>query len=127
MKKTFFLFFAFAIMLVVSSCENNRELVQVLKDKYYFTDPEVSGILSLKCAKCHDGIAPYGKKVNVADYAKVKSVWVTSTTSDYKGSPFYKSVVKPGGTMVGPENGALSDFESQVLIKWLETGAEQSK
>lgn len=127
MKKTLFSIFAFATMLFVSSCSDNREQVQVLKDKYYFTDPEVSGLLSLKCSKCHDGMAPYGKKVNVADFAKVKSVWVTSTTSDYKGSLLYKAVVKPGGTMIGPENGALSDFDSQVIIKWLETGAEEKK
>lgn len=127
MTKNFISTFAIITVLIFSSCEYNREPVQVLKAKYYYTDPEVSNILTLKCAKCHDGVAPYGKKVNAADYNKVKTVWTTSTTSDYKGSDFYKAVVKPGGTMIGPENGALSDFESQVLIKWLETGAEQSK
>jgi len=126
MKKHLSVIFVIVLTILVTSCENNREPVQVLKSKYYFTDTEVSSILSLKCSKCHDGVAPYGKKVNVADYAKVKSVWA-STTSDYKGSLMYKAVVKPGGTMVGAEFGGLSDFESLILIKWLETGAEQSK
>jgi len=55
----------------------------------------------------------------------VKDVW-TATTTDYKGSPLYKAVVNPGGTMIGAEFGGLTLYESQILIKWLETGAEQS-
>ena len=111
--------------LTISSCSNNREPVNVLKEKYYYTDAEVSGVFNQKCSKCHDGVI--GKKVNASNYEKVREVWTTSTSGNYKDTPLYNAVKQPGGTMIGIEFGGLTDFQSQVIIKWLETGADQSK
>lgn len=125
MKKQLNFILAIGLLFLVSSCENNREPDFVLKEKYYFTDIEVSSIFA-KCTKCHDGVAPLGKKVNVLDYAKVNSVWVNST-SGYESSALYKAVKQPGGTMIGAEFGGISINESLVIIQWLKTGAAQSK
>lgn len=125
MKKKLNFILAVVLLFLVSACENNREPDFVLKDKYYFTDSEVTGIFA-KCTKCHDGVAPYGKKVNVLDYAKVNSVWVNSATG-FENSLLYKAVKQPGGTMIGAEFGGISANESLIIIQWLKTGAAQSK
>lgn len=133
MKKSRSLFFTLFVLFLVSSCENNREVVP--SNNF---NGGVSVIFKTRdCGQCHDALI-LGPGVKMKSdpylYSDIMKNWVLKTPagtsitiSEYKKSNMYLAINQNGTDLkaMKPQADLLSAQDITIINKWLEAGAPE--